>query len=204
MAFKPNRKFLKFDFMGYPAENRRYSLAEYIEAEDVAEGKNEYYDGEVYAMSGGTPAHSGISANCTSALKSSFRSLGCRVFESNLRIQVESLNNVLYPDASVICGPLDCNPKSPTLVRNPTLVLEVLSKGTANYDKGSKFHMYQMIPSLRTYVLVEQSHPRVYVHYKKEDGAWDVDHYFGIGSVVELKPLGVSIAMADIYEWVEF
>ncbi|MBL0015995.1 MAG: Uma2 family endonuclease [Bacteroidetes bacterium] len=133
MAFKPNRKFLKFDFMGYPAENRRYSLAEYIEAEDVAEGKNEYYDGEVYAMSGGTPAHSGISANCTSALKSSFRSLGCRVFESNLRIQVESLNNVLYPDASVICGPLDCNPKSPTLVRNPTLVLE----GQGTPDKGS-------------------------------------------------------------------
>lgn len=190
--------------MGYPAEKRRYSLLEYIEAEESSEKKNEYYDGEIYAMAGGTPAHGAICANCIAGLKVAFKGSGCQTFDSSLRVQVESLNNVLYPDASLVCGPLDCNPVSPTLVRNPTLILEVLSKGTANYDKGSKFHMYQMIPALKTYVLVEQGHPRVYVHFRKEDGAWDVDHYFGIGGVVELKPLGVSIAMADIYDWVEF
>jgi Uma2 family endonuclease len=189
--------------MGYPAEIKRYTLAEYIEAEELAEFKSEFYDGEIFAMSGGTPEHSGIAVNCILAMTAAFKGKGCRVFESNLRVQVESLNNVMYPHASVICGPLDRNPASSSLVRNPTLVLEVLSKSTAAYDKGSKFHMYQMIPSLTTYVIVEQSHPRVFVHFK-ENGTWDVDHYFSLEDIVELKPHGVSISMKEIYEWVKF
>ncbi len=190
--------------MGHPAETRRYTLEEYLELEELAEYKSEYHHGEIFAMSGGSPEHSSIALNCSSAMKNAFKKTGCRVFESNLRVQVEVLDNVMYPDASVVCGPLEKNPKSPTLVRNPSLILEVLSKSTSSYDRGSKFHMYQMIPALRTYVLVEQSQPRVYVHYKNENGAWDVDHYFSMEDVVQLKPHGVGLAMQEIYEWIEF
>jgi Uma2 family endonuclease len=190
--------------MEHPAETKRFTLAEYVEAEELAESKNEFYDGQIRKKPFVVPEHSFLAANCGSALKNAFKPTGCRIFDSSLRIQVEQLNNVLYPDASVICGQLDRDPNSPTLVRNPVLVLEVLSKSTAAYDRGSKFHMYQMIPSLKTYVLVEQSQPRVYVHFKNDDGAWDVNHYFGLEDIVVLKPLGVSLAMTEIYEEIIF
>jgi Uma2 family endonuclease len=110
----------------------------------------------------------------------------------------------LYPDVSVICGPLEFVADSSVLVTNPSLILEVLSKGTSKYDRGSKFFRYQMIPSLKTYVLVEQNEPRVYVFHKSEAGGWDVTDFFGLEEVVYFAPLGASIAMADIYKWIKF
>lgn len=190
--------------MGHPEETKRYTLAEYLELEEAAEYKSEFYNGEIYAMSGGTPMHSRIAVNCTNALTDAFDAMGCDVYESSLMVYVEKLNVVLYPDASVLCGPLDSDPSTPNLVRNPSLILEVLSKGTAKYDRGSKFLKYQMIPSLQTYVLVEQHEPRVYVGHKNMQGEWGFSNYFGLDMVVELKPLGVVIPMAAIYKRVAF
>lgn len=185
-------------------DDQHYSIHEYVAMEESAEYKSEFYHGEIHAMAGGSIEHSEIAVNCTSAMKAAFKEKGCRVFESNLRIYIESLDTVLYPDASVFCDMVERNLNSPTLAQNPTLIMEVLSNGTANYDRGNKFFKYQMIPSLRTYVLVEQSTPEVHVNYKHEDGSWEVDHYDVLEQVVELKPLGVSIPMEIIYEWIQF
>jgi Uma2 family endonuclease len=197
-------KTLKFESMGDPQEIKRYTLAEYLEMEESAEYKSEYYNGEIYAMAGGTPKHSQIVGNCIYSLKDGFEDFGCNVYDSSLMVQVEKLNIVLYPDVSVLCGPIDSDPSSPNLVRNPSLILEVLSKGTAKYDRGSKFMRYQLIPSLRTYVMVEQHEPRVYVGYKNAQGDWGFSDYFGLEAVVELTPHGVSVPMATIYKRIDF
>ena len=190
--------------MAYPEEINRLSLSDYVAMEEAAEYRSEFYNGEIYAMSGGTPAHSRIALDSAYAMIDAFRPGGCEVFESGLMIQVESLNAVLYPDVSVFCGPLESDPSMPNLIRNPSLILEVLSRGTSKYDRGSKFFKYQMIPSLRTYVLVEQNEPRVYVAHKNENGDWGFTNYFGLDAVVELIPLGARIRMADIYKRVSF
>jgi Uma2 family endonuclease len=190
--------------MAYQNEIERLSLTDYLAMEEAAEYRSEFYNGEVYAMSGGTPAHSRITLDSAYAMIDAFGPRGCEVFESGLKIHVESLNAVLYPDASVFCGPLDSDPATPNLIRNPTLILEVLSKGTSRYDHNGKFFKYQMIPSLRTYVLVEQNEPRVYVAHRNENGDWGFSNYFGLDAVIELAPLGVSITMAQIYKRVSF
>jgi Uma2 family endonuclease len=190
--------------MGIEEEIKRYSLTEYLAMEEEAEYRSEFYNGQIFAMSGGSPEHSSIAVNLTSSMTEVFKDKGCRVFDANLMIRIEDLNSVLYPDASVVCGPLDRDPQRRNLVRNPTLIVEVLSKSTNRYDRGNKFFKYQMIPSLQTYVLVEQGEPTVHVSHKNEDGAWDVDNYFGLEGTVDLKPHGVSITMAQIYQWIEF
>ena len=190
--------------MGNPEIIKRYTLAEYLALEEAAEYKSEFYNGEIYAMAGGTPTHSRLSVDCMYAMVDAFRPKGCEVFDSGLMVHVEALNIVLYPDASVLCGPLDCDPSTPNLVRNPNLILEVLSKGTSKYDRGSKFLKYQMIPTLQTYVLVEQNEPRVFVGHKNAAGDWGFSDYFGLEAVVDLKPLGVAISMADIYKRISF
>lgn len=190
--------------MGIEEEIKRYSLTEYLAMEEEAEYRSEFYNGQIFAMSGGSPEHSSIAVNLTSSMTEVFKDKGCRVFDANLMIRIEDLNSVLYPDASVVCGPLDRDPQRRNLVRNPTLIVEVLSKSTNRYDRGNKFFKYQMIPSLQTYVLVEQGEPTVHVSHKNEDGAWDVDNYFGLEGTVDLKPHGASITMSQIYQWIEF
>lgn len=190
--------------MGPREEIKRYTLAEYLAMEEASEFRSEFFNGEIHAMAGGTPSHSRIAVNCTNAMTNAFDSKGCEVFESSLMIHVEKLDVVLYPDASVVCGPVESSASSPSLVKNPSLILEVLSKGTSKYDHGAKFFKYQMIPSLRTYVLIEQKEPRVYVAHKSPQGEWRVTDYFGLEGMVELTPLGVSISMADIYRRISF
>jgi Uma2 family endonuclease len=190
--------------MGLKEEVRQYTLAEYLALEEIAEFKSEFHNGQIYAMSGGTPVHSAVIANCIRALGDAFDPMGCQVFDGNLMVHVEFFNSVLYPDASVICSPLELNQDLPLLVDSPSLVLEVLSKGTSKYDRGNKFFKYQMIPTLQTYVLVEQYEPCVHVSSKSADGNWSIRSYVGLDAVVELAPLGVSIRMADIYKWVKF
>ena len=190
--------------MGHSLEIKRYTLAEYLALEEAAEYKSEYYNGEIYAMSGSTPEHSGIIVDCIRALGNAFDHKGCDVYDSNVMIKIERLNVVLYPDASVFCEPLTHDPNSTSLVINLSLILEVLSKGTSKYDKGAKFFKYQMIPSLLTYVLIEQAEPRVYVANKNPLGTWAFEDYFGLDAVVDLKPHGISIAMRDIYRRIQF
>ncbi|MEY3444313.1 MAG: hypothetical protein RLZZ519_2594 [Bacteroidota bacterium] len=185
--------------MGFDEEIVQYTLSEYLAKEEQTEYRSEFYNGQVFSLAERSPEHSAIAANFTYALTTALQGRTCRVFDSSLMVRIEDLNSVLYPDASVICGPLDRDPQRRNLVRNPTLVVEILSKSTHRYDRGNKFFKYQMIPSLQTYVLVEQDEPTVHVSHKNEDGAWDVDNYFGLDGIVDLKPHGVSITMAQIY-----
>lgn len=190
--------------MGIQDEIKRYTLAEYLEMEETAEFRSEFYNGEIFAMAGSSPEHSTIASNCGRAMGNVLEEKGCRVLDSGLMVYIEEINIVLHPDASVICAPLERDPKGKNLIRNPSLILEVLSNSTSKYDRGSKFFKYQMIPSLKTYVLVEQNVPRVHVSHKNDDGEWGVYNYFDLEAVVELRPLGISITMAQIYKWIEF
>ncbi len=190
--------------MGIQDEIKRYTLAEYLEMEEQAEYRSEFYNGEIFKMAGSSPEHSTICSNCGFALKLALGEKGCRTMDASLMVYVERINIVLHPDITVICVPLERDPNGTNLVRNPSVIVEVLSDSTQKYDRGNKFFKYKMIPSLQTYILVQQHEPSVHVAYKNKNGSWDFDDYFGLDAVVALKPFGVSITMAQIYEWIEF
>ncbi len=189
------RLFVIFGMMGIHLNTKRYSLAEYLEREEMAEFKSEFYNGHIVERPLFAPEHSLIAANCLCVMGNALENKNFRVFESSLMIQIERINAVLYADGSIFCNSVDQNPIHRNLVRNPSLILEV---GASNFFK------YQMIPSLQTYVLVGEKEPLVHVAIKNLNGGWNIDDYCGMEAVVDLKPFGVSITMAQIYKWVTF
>jgi Uma2 family endonuclease len=139
--------------MGQTAR-RSFSFREYLELEDASNTKHEFAGGEIYAMAGGTPEHAAIAAALTGRLIEALRGGPCRVFSSDLRVRVKATGLATYPDVTVVCGPLALDPESDSTIINPTLVVEVLSPSTAEYDRGEKLLHYQKIESLKACLLV--------------------------------------------------
>jgi Uma2 family endonuclease len=140
-----------------PNERHRYTYEEYLAYESDSDRKHEFYGGEIVAMAGGSPRHSALAFRISAALENT-RPAGCTGFQSDMRIRILATDRATYPDISMVCGPIQLDPddRSGTTITNPTLLVEVLSPTTENVDRGSKWRDYQLIPSLREYVLVSQ------------------------------------------------
>lgn len=188
--------------MSISEEKVKYSIEEYLALEEKAENKSEYYDGEIYLMSGGTIAHGLIGANMARHLGNALDDRDCSVFGGEVKVRIESANAFVYPDAMVVCG--DEERFNDLALTNPILVVEVLSESTAAWNYTDKFRLYQMLPSLEEYVLIEQKKPQVDVFRRNDDGLWFLEGYKGLEAMVELKSLGVEIALKDIYRRVKF
>lgn len=175
----------------------RYSVQDYLDVEEMCTVKHEYLEGDIYAMPGGTPEHAALSAAIITLVSNQLRGGPCRVYSSDLRIRVLASGLATYPDAAVVCGPLERDPASATHVINPAVVFEVLSPTTEDYDRGEKREHYQQIEALREYVLVSQSGRRVEV-WTRGDAGWSyVDR--GAGETVELASSGVALSVDDLY-----
>jgi Uma2 family endonuclease len=150
------------------AAKHTVTLAEYIAAETASRTKHQLIAGEVFDMSGGTPEHAAIIASVGVELGSQLRGRPCRLYASELRVGIDDL--VTYPDASVVCGDLERHPDEPTIVLNPTVLVEVLSDTTEAYDRGEKAQRYRRIPSLREYVLVSQHRAHIELFRRTQEG----------------------------------
>jgi Uma2 family endonuclease len=161
----------------------RYTYEEYLEYERDSGLKHEYEDGEILAMAGGTPRHSALASRISAALEAG-RQPGCVAFQSDLKVRVLATGKATYPDVSMVCGTIERDPADPSgnTVSNPALIVEVLSASTEEEDRGNKWQHYQLIPSLREYVLVSQSQARVECYRRLDNGAWEYRDFTG-GSV---------------------
>lgn len=177
----------------------RYTLEDYLGVEEMSAVRHEFLNGEIFAMAGGTPEHAALAAAVVVLLGRKLDGSPCRPYSADLRIRVLETGLATYADASVICGEPARDPSSPTHVTNPTVVVEVLSPSTEDYDRGEKREHYQRIPSLNHYVLVAQDRRRVEVFSRAADGAWE-PRTDGAGDVVELGTLKVSFAVDALYE----
>jgi Uma2 family endonuclease len=121
--------------MSSPAHRTRYSWAEYLALEASSNVKHEFLDGQIYGMAGGTPEHAALAAATIGILFGQLRGGPCRVYDADLRIRVLATSLATYPDAAVVCGPLERDPADPDGVTNPTLLVEVLSSSTEEYDR---------------------------------------------------------------------
>lgn len=183
--------------MSLPAPRHSYSFAEYLEVEEVAQVRHEYYAGEIYAMAGGTPEHAAIAAAVMGALRQQLVGKPCRVYSSDLRVRIAATGLATYPDVTVICGPSERDPDSPTHVVNPKVIVEVLSPSTESYDRTEKLQHYQQVPSLDAIVLVEARGDQVMLW--RRQGAEFEAQPFGLGDVVALDVIGCSLAVDELF-----
>ncbi|MFN8454993.1 MAG: Uma2 family endonuclease [Anaerolineae bacterium] len=181
-----------------------YTPAEYLALEEVAETKSEYFQGEIFAMSGGSTNHNRIALNVCAMLNLAFEDKPCEVFSSDVKVLVQDNGLYTYPDAMVVCGSIEYAEGRNDTITNPIVIFEVLSKSTRDYDRGKKFELYRDLPSLQEYVLIDQE--RVYLeHYHKvEDGRWVLTLFNNPDTTLTLAAIGVSLAVNRIYHKVDW
>lgn len=185
----------------------KYTLEEYIDQEHKSGQKHEFHAGEIYdALAGGTLDHGLIGGNAYSALQNQLEKKGssCFSLNSDVKLHIEASNSYVYPDTMVICGEIEKANEDTNAVVNPILIIEVLSKSTAEYDRGDKFYMYRKIPSFKEYVLIEQKKYVVDVHYRKnKEALWQIIRYEGKDQEVPLHSIGITISMEQLYKRTE-
>ena len=203
------------DLSQFGIANRSYSVAEWQELERRTGEKFEYHNGRLVhwrAMAGGTFAHSAISGNIIYALGAAVRererddasAVRCGVHTSDLKLKLPDSARYVYPDAAVVCGSPEFDAAVPTAVRNPTVVTEVLSPSSEQYDGGKKFSYYAKLDSLREYLLVTQDAHQVEVRSRREAGGlWDIRFYLLGDTGVKIPSLEVELSMDEIYRGVE-
>jgi Uma2 family endonuclease len=176
---------------------------QYLALERAAEFKSEYFDGEMFAMSGGSMQHSRLQQNLTTELSIALRGGRCEAFGSDLRVRVSS-RMYTYPDVSVVCGkPLLADDQQDVLL-NPVAVFEVLSPSTEKYDRGLKLQRYRTITTLQDYILVNQSEIRIEQYTRQENNLWILRDYEGLEKELTIASIAVSLPMRRIYDRVEF
>ncbi len=178
----------------------KVSIEEYLAIESAATEKYEYHDGQIYAMAGGTYEHGLICGNVFAEIRSSLiaRESPCIAMSSEIKLHVVAENSFLYPDTMVVCEEVEKSETEPNAVTNPVLVIEVLSKSTATYDRGDKFYLYRQITSLQEYVLIEQDKAQIEI-YKREGLLWKITRVKGIENSLSLSSIGLDIDLAKIY-----
>jgi len=182
----------------------RLTEIEYLDLERSLESKNEFFDGTMFAMSGGTPLHSQIATNLAAEFRNHLKGKRCVPYNSDLRLKVEATGLFTYPDLSVVCGPLQFAPGTDDTVVNPTLIIEVLSDSTEAYDRGKKFENYRQMPALREYLLVSQKEPRIEQFVRQENEQWLLREAAGWEATLALPSLEIKISLAEVFAGVEF
>jgi Uma2 family endonuclease len=184
-----------------PAHRIHYTRAEYLALEASSNVKHEYLDGQIYGMAGGTPEHAALKATVIGLLFPQLRKGPCRAYDADLRVRVLETGLATYPDVTIVCGPVERDAEDEQAVTNPTLIVEVLSRSTEEYDRGDKFEHYKRIAALKQYVLVSPTARTVEVLTRGEGERTEwtsaVAH---VGEVAELGAIGARLDVGEVFE----
>lgn len=186
------------------AEKRYISPEEYLKIERASEIRHEYYNGEMFAMSGATRVHNIIAGNICRRFLEQFDERDCEAYQSDMRVKVSETGLYTYPDVVVTCdGPQLEDDELDTLL-NPRVIVEVLSKSTEDYDRGTKFEWYRRLPSLQDYLLVAQAKIHVEHFHRQPDDRWILEEFDSLDRTVVLESSDCAIRIGDIYSKVSF
>lgn len=177
---------------------------EYLSTERLALDKHEYFQGEIFAMSGASMAHNEISSNCIYELKSKLKGKPCRPYGSDFRINIPKNTLYTYPDLSVFCTEPKTLDAEQDTATNPTVIIEILSASTRNYDQGEKFNLYRQIDTLKEYILIDSQAVKVIQHTKNDDNSWLLVEYKSIEDTFTVRSIGVVLSLLNLYDNVKF
>jgi Uma2 family endonuclease len=184
--------------------NLLWTPEEYWAFEELSVTRHEYFDGEVYAMAGAKPRHNDVAANILRVLGNQLVGKPCRARGSDQRVEIAATGLETYPDVVVICPPFLYNPKQTINSLDATVVAEVLSPRTRDYDRNQKFENYQKLPSFRHYLLVEQDRVEVEHRFLNENSAWQSKTFINLNDAIELKTIACELSLGDVYADIDF
>ncbi len=182
---------------------QKVSIEEYLEMENAADEKHEYYKGEIFAMSRAKVPHNTITTNILISVGQKLKGKSCKPFNRDQRVHIPSNTLFTYPDTSIICGEIITLNDDDYNVLNPTVIIEVLSKSTRNYDRGEKFKLYRDIKTLKEYILVDSASIHVEVFRLNESDHWELEEYNASADTLLIKAINESILLSDIYDGVK-
>lgn len=188
--------------MNLPQPQMPFGPDDYLAWEQDQPGRNEYVDGEVFAMSGASDAHATVAGNVFARLHGLLRGSPCKPFIADMKVRVEATNSFFYPDVLVTCDARDRSPEASHVKQHPALVIEVLSPSTEAYDRGNKFAAYRTLASLKEYALVSIEARRIEVFRRDDSGHW-VLYPFAADETLELTSVGLRCSVAELFEGVE-
>jgi len=179
----------------------RYTLDQYLALERDSEVRHEYWNGEVYAMSGGSLAHDQIMGNVDRVIARQLEGRPCSVFTNNMQIKVPAAPPYRYADGSVVCGNVEVEEfNGNDLLVNPLVIWEVLSPSTEAFDRGDKFTYYKSIVSFKEYLVIAQHRPHVTHFVKQDNGQWDYDELNEISGNIHLPTIDCVLTLSEIYK----
>lgn len=180
-----------------------FTGAEYLALEGASDTKHELVNGAIVAMAGASPPHNALCVSIGAALRALVGKRPCLVFSSVQRVHVPATGLYSYPDVSVACGERRYKDDKPPSLLNPTLIVEVTSDSTEDFDRGSKFVHYQAIESLREYVVVSHRERRIDHHRRLDSGQWLATAHVSEAAVVEIAVMGGSFRLGDVYAGID-
>ena len=182
----------------------RYTPEEYLAFERSCETKHEYFNGEIFAMSGASKQHVLIVTNVVAELWSQLKRGPCEVYSTDLRVKVASTGLYIYPDVIVLCDEPQFSDEQKDTLLNPALIIEVLSESTKDYDRGGKFEQYRTINSFVEYLLIAQDRPHVEHYVRQGDGSWLLHETNSLEDTIHLKSVPCSLLLSEIYNKIVF
>ena len=180
-------------------KKKRVTSEEYFSLEESAEYKSEYYQGEIFAMTGASFNHNIIAMNVVSILHGSFHDSNCFVLAGDMRIQADKAKYYMYPDLSVVCGDIEFVDGRDDTIANPIVIFEILSDSTKDYDRGSKFTAYRNIHSLNDYILIDQYAYHVECFLKNEADRWSLDEFKSLDDTFTINSIDIELSLNTIY-----
>jgi Uma2 family endonuclease len=188
-----------------PAPKYNYvSPQEYLEMERISDVKHEYFKGEVFAMSGASWEHNVIVKNINTLILPFLKGKPCDMFGSDLRIHIPENTLYTYPDLSIICGKSETTDKEKDTVIRPSVLIEVLSKSTKDYDRGTKFTLYRNITTLKEYILIDSTSVCIEIYRRLPDNSWQLTEFKKLSDDFHISTIGLTLFLKDIYDDINF
>ncbi|SLM30713.1 conserved hypothetical protein [Desulfamplus magnetovallimortis] len=176
------------------------SPEEYFYSEETSDVKNEYFHGEIFAMTGASLAHNIIASNTIIELGMALQGSECTVFTSDMKVEIDPAHHYTYPDISVVCGGIKLIPNRNDVITNPVVIIEILSQSTMDYDRGSKFTAYRNIDTLRDYILINQYKYHVEYFSKNDSNAkWHLNEYKQKEDTINIQSIDTRLTLKQIY-----
>ncbi len=180
------------------------TIEDYLAKEEAASEKHEYYKGEVFTMAGASINHNRIVRNALLEIGNYLNGKSCEVFPGDVRIYIEVNTLFTYPDLTIFCDEIERFENRTDTALNPTAIIEVLSKSTQEYDRGTKFNLYRQIPSLKEYLMISSTEVLVEKYTKQSDTEWLFTAYEKAEDFYMLESVGLTVEVKSLYRNVSF
>jgi Uma2 family endonuclease len=181
---------------------KNFTIEEYLEMERASIEKHEYYQGEIFAMSGAGISHNIIFTNVFREVAYKLKGKSCQPFGSDMRTHIPENTLFTYPDISIYCG--DINEYNEDTIIQPSVIIEILSPSTKSYDRGEKFKLYRDIPTLKEYILIDSGNVNVEAFRFNEHNHWELEEYKKTGDILFIRTVQLSLQLGEIYDGVKF